>query len=70
LSTTTETKNDFAESTVENAETVETVQQDGSTTTVTQETTSDQHEHHHHTNEDGTLSPLCSGGGCPDGTVK
>lgn len=67
MSTTAETKNDFAEGTVEN---VEGVQQDGTTTTVAPETAPEQHEHHQHTNEDGTLSPMCAGGGCPDGTVK
>ncbi|MEV8443727.1 hypothetical protein AB0425_40685 [Actinosynnema sp. NPDC051121] len=74
MSTTAETRNDFAEDTVENAEnaveSAEGVQQDGTATTVAPETAPDQHEHHFHTNEDGTVSPLCSGGGCPDGTVK
>ncbi|MCE6996101.1 hypothetical protein LZG04_15005 [Saccharothrix sp. S26] len=68
MSTPTETRNDYSE------ETVESVQQDGTTTTVTPDTEPDQreqHKHHDgHTLEDGELSPLCAGGGCPDGTVK
>ena len=67
MSTPTETKTDFVEETVESLENLE---QDGTTTTVVPEIKPDQHEHHHHhdhTHENGGVSPLCSGGGCVDG---
>lgn len=67
----TETRTDFVAPTDEKVETVENVDQDGTTTTVEPEVAPDRQEHHHdHTTEDGGLSPLCAGGGCPDGTVK
>ncbi|TQM84414.1 hypothetical protein FHX81_6858 [Saccharothrix saharensis] len=67
MSTPTETKTDFVDEAFEDVDTVEQVRQDGTTTTVVPETEPDRHEHHHHTHEDGELSPLCAGGGCPDG---
>ncbi|MFE9748974.1 hypothetical protein ACFYOT_29050 [Saccharothrix saharensis] len=66
MSTPTETKTDFVDEAFEDVDTVEQVQQDGTTTTVVPETEPERHEHHH-THEDGGLSPLCSGGGCVDG---
>ncbi|MEU4765128.1 hypothetical protein AB0H12_17910 [Actinosynnema sp. NPDC023794] len=75
MSTPIETKNDFVD---ENVETVENVQQDGTTTPVAPETEQDQHGHnghghnghehnghdHEHTDENGGLSPACVSGGC------
>lgn len=62
LSTPIETENDFVDETVEN------VQQGGTTSPVAPGTTPEQpehqpgHEHHHHTHE----TDECSGGGCAD----
>ncbi|XVS62273.1 hypothetical protein ACQPYE_28945 [Actinosynnema sp. CA-299493] len=77
MSTPTETKINFVDENVGIAETAENVQEDGTTTAITPETTPgttpEQPEHlhdhtHHHRLENGELSPLCSGGGCADGS--
>lgn len=75
MSTPTETKTDFVDEnaeTVESTETVENVHQGENPTPVAPEQPEHQHDHahHHHTHENGELSPLCSGGGCADGSPR